>query len=588
MEADLSALSQNELLERCMRLEEQLKVSNARITALTEAARSTNSSSDVLAARPKKPMKQFDASLHATRFIALKFSYLGHRYNGFEHANRCFTPLPTIEEVLWKALRKARLISPAVPEDADDSFDVIWNEKTRKEQYYIHGKPRPGDERRKRLEISWDGCEYSKCGRTDRGVSAFGQVIGIRLRSNAPVPKEAPLQTTGEDTDEHPEPIAGDKVPHEAQSESFDPIKDEIPYVYMLNMILPSDIRILAWCPSPPKGFDARYSCQERRYKYFFTNPAFCPTPGPLGLVHASGERAPVREGWLDIEKMREAAKKLEGLHDFRNLCQLDASKQMPSCQRRMTFADVEEIETDPTTLVLDPQLNAFGGVEENMPNGTVSRSLAGPKVFAIVLHGSAFLWHQVRCIASVLFLVGQGLESPNVIDKLLDIEQTPGRPHYAMADDAPLVLWDCVYPSENQTSENGLNWIYAGDESTVPALNGKGDGKFGLGGTVDELWTQWQQAKLREAQIGGLLSLALSHGDGTSITRGGLRDPQSVKSRSQKVFEGGGKARLVGDYQPLMQRRPMDTLEVLNARYLTTVKGARRFAGRGMDINQD
>ena len=32
--------------------------------------------------------------------------------------------------------------------------------------------------------INWDECDYSKCGRTDVGVSAFGQVISLRVRSN--------------------------------------------------------------------------------------------------------------------------------------------------------------------------------------------------------------------------------------------------------------------------------------------------------------------------------------------------------------------------------------------------------------------
>jgi tRNA pseudouridine38/39 synthase len=32
-----------------------------------------------------------------------------------------------------------------------------------------------------------------------------------------------------------------------------------------------------------------------------------------------------------------------------------------------------------------------------------------------MIIKGSAFLWHQVRCMVSVLFLIGQGLESPSV-----------------------------------------------------------------------------------------------------------------------------------------------------------------------------
>ena len=588
MEDDLPSVSHADLLARCTRLEQQLKAQTAQIAELSKVANEAKRRSPSPSIVPNRATKDFDASRHSTRFIALKLSYLGHRYNGFEHANRCFTPLPTIEEVLWKALRKTRLISPPVPEGADTSFETIRDEKERERKYYIHGKSRPADALRKqRLEISWEGCQYSKCGRTDRGVSAFGQVIGIRVRSNAPVSKENPLTNGGGNDMQHPPtpPATGADVDADLDSadlkeqevRAFDPINDELPYVYMLNMVLPPDIRILAWCPTPPEGFDARYSCQERRYKYFFTNPAFCPTPGPMGLVYADGSKAIVREGWLDIEKMRAAAKKLEGLHDYRNFCQIDASKQMPSCERRITHTEIEEVQSAPLAFSTDPELSASG--EEAASNVNDYHHDPGPKVYAIVIHGSAFLWHQVRCTAAVLFLVGQGLESLDVIDRLLDIKQTPGRPHYAMADDAPLVLWDCIYPHEDEDTQEGLKWIHAGDEASIPALTSKGDGKFGLGGVVDELWTQWQEVKLKEAQLSGLLSLAMAQGDVSSIKRGGFRDPWSVKARSQKVFEGRAKARLVGNYQPLLTRRFMDSLETLNARYLTTVKGARRLA---------
>lgn len=36
-------------------------------------------------------------------------------------------------------------------------------------------------------------------------------------------------------------------------------------------------------------------------------------------------------------------------------------------------------------------------------------------RLFAMIIKGSAFLWHQVRCLVAVLFMIGQGLESPNV-----------------------------------------------------------------------------------------------------------------------------------------------------------------------------
>ncbi|MGP1946075.1 MAG: hypothetical protein ACTS8Y_04790 [Arsenophonus sp. ER-EMS1-MAG3] len=40
-----------------------------------------------------------------------------------------------------------------------------------------------------------------------------------------------------------------------------------------------------------------------------------------------------------------------------------------------------------------------------------------------LTLVGKAFLWHQVRCIVGVLFLIGSGKESPSVVKRLLDID---------------------------------------------------------------------------------------------------------------------------------------------------------------------
>lgn len=38
-------------------------------------------------------------------------------------------------------------------------------------------------------------------------------------------------------------------------------------------------------------------------------------------------------------------------------------------------------------------------------------------ELWAMKIKGSAFLWHQIRCMVAVLFLIGQGLESSNVRD---------------------------------------------------------------------------------------------------------------------------------------------------------------------------
>ena len=75
--------------------------------------------------------------------------------------------------------------------------------------------------------------------------------------------------------------VKGEKlVDSEESTPAFDDVKDELPYIQLLNRVLPEDIRVLAWCPNPPADFSARFNCKERRYRYFFTQPAYAPVPG--------------------------------------------------------------------------------------------------------------------------------------------------------------------------------------------------------------------------------------------------------------------------------------------------------------------
>ncbi|KAF2149334.1 pseudouridine synthase, partial [Myriangium duriaei CBS 260.36] len=453
----------------------------------------------------------FDRSRYSTRYIALKFAYLGQRYNGLEYVANNPTPLPTVEEELWKALAKTRLIFPT-------------------------------GEAAERGEVSWEGCEYSKCGRTDKGVSAFGQVVALRVRSARPVPGLAPKKKVVEDERE------GEDQHEEAEvleEKEFDPIRDELPYIQLLNRVLPHDIRALAWCPDPPEGFSARFSCEERRYRYFFTNPAFAPVPGARGLQRTVDGK-PLREGWLDIEVMQDAAKRLEGLHDFRNFCKVDPAKQITNHERRIFHASIEEIDM------------------RRHPVGYT------PKLYSFNVNGSAFLWHQVRNMVAVIFLVGQGLESPSVVSDLLDPKKAPTRPKYEMASDAPLVLWDCIFPKKGDPErKDALNWVRVGDEggrdSSKQADVDGGDGKFGRNGIMDSLWTTWRQRKIDEVLAGSLVDLVATQGRQTSLP---ARDGAEMR-RSTRIFEGANTARAIGRYIPVMQKERMDHFSVINARYL-------------------
>ncbi|ODH49435.1 tRNA pseudouridine(38-40) synthase [Paracoccidioides brasiliensis] len=602
---DYPSWSQSSLISRITELERQLNYyqnnndgkkqadgSKEHISSITETAASHSPSRS----SPNKKHRDIDPSKYNTRFIALKFAYLGQRYGGYEHSNGNITPLPTIEEELWKALRKARLIFPqSVEGDGQAQVERGEGEQGEGERLHI---------------IDWTGCQYSKCGRTDRGVSAFGQVVGIRVRSARPKKqvvtdgrgKEGPgavgiaAVATPEISSTTPDayrsgaetPLVGASgcASEESDNEDeWDDIADELPYITILNRVLPEDIRVLAWCPNPPSDFDARFSCRERRYRYFFTQPAFSPTPGPLGFLKRGSDQkssgsdsypsTELREGWLDIEAMREGARYLIGTHDFRNFCKIDPSKQITNHVRHIYHADIELLDpqTKPLSYLGQPEFQALeagnGELDRNLVTKDSLLSSSNMKIYSITIHGSAFLWHQVRHLAAILFLIGQGLERPSIIPELLDIEKNPRRPTYEIASDAPLVLWDCIFPHGRSGSrEDGLDWVYAGDSRAAKV--GKGDNnKFGLGSTVDTLWKVWRQRKIDEILAGELLDLAVSQCDRSALSRGGFKNATpDLENRSQKVFYGGNEGKFGGKYVPVMERRKLDTVEAINARY--------------------
>ncbi|KAI6872388.1 pseudouridine synthase [Hortaea werneckii] len=570
---DYTHLSHADLVTRVTELEQQLRTLNAKHTASS----TTSSPAAPPKKKPKKPAKPFDPSKYNTRFIALKFAYLGGEYNGFEHHSNNTTPLPTVEEELWRGLRKTKLIFP--------DFTKVR-----------------GDEG----EVCWDGVEYSKCGRTDRGVSAFGQVVGLRVRSSQPKGrKKKDVGGDGAAGEQGSEGMSNGGASAAPQSDSntadasadageqsgpmvepkWDSIRDELPYIQLLNRVLPPSIRILAWCPHPPQDFSARFSCKERRYRYFFTNPAYPVGPGS-------------KDGLLNVPAMQEAAKKYEGLHDFRNFCKVDPSKQITNFERRIFSAGIHAVSTGGGQA---PQgfAQSNGHQETNSVGQEGRLKLSEPELYYFEVRGSAFLWHQVRHLIAVLFLVGQGYEHPSIVDKLLDTNVCPSKPVYEMADDRPLVLWDCVFPDLEKLAEqqdhvvdqesgktgyeDALDWIYVGDEiggrdQSKRAIPGIDDGKFGRNGIMDELWAQWRQRKIDEVLAGHLMDVVSGLGSRPQPQSGDDANGQNgddvlnvhkdLLERSDRVFDGSDRPRTVGTYIPVLQRERMETPDVVNARY--------------------
>lgn len=121
---------QEQLLRRVQELEEEVKRLQEKLREDKEGAgrRGTPSAPGKAKKRQQRP---FDFSAHSRRHVALKIAYLGWGYQGFASQENTSN---TIEEKLFEALKKTRLV-----DDRQTS-------------------------------------NYHRCGRTDKGVSAFGQV----------------------------------------------------------------------------------------------------------------------------------------------------------------------------------------------------------------------------------------------------------------------------------------------------------------------------------------------------------------------------------------------------------------------------
>ncbi|CAA7018671.1 unnamed protein product [Microthlaspi erraticum] len=282
----------------------------------------------------RKAEKSIPSHLISKRYIALKIMYFGKRFYGFSAEAQME---PSIESEIFKAFERTRLLV--------------------------------GDKK---------DCNYSRCGRTDKGVSSTGQVVALFLRSRLKTP------------------------PGEALVDEKMGLEGEYDYVRVLNRALPDDIRVIGWSPVPI-DFHARFSCSAREYKYFFWRQN------------------------LDLSAMDTAGKKFLGEHDFRNFCKMDVAN-VHVYTRRVTFFEVSPCQN----------------------------SHEGAQLCTFTMRGSAFLWHQVRAMVAVLFMIGQGVESVDLIDTLLDTKTTPRKPQYLLASEIPLVLRTCEFENINFICSSG------------------------------------------------------------------------------------------------------------------------------------
>ena len=396
------------LLETSVISSDQLKAAHA---SLKE--RHNQEAAEKAAAAAEKAQADVTAfkSEYRTRHIALRVYYEGKRYNGLAQTVGMEAD-NSVERHLFAALQKTHL---------------------------IHSR---------------DTCKYSRCGRTDKGVSAVGQVVAMRLKSAIPlqaswdqdglnlvpdtpqgetllpknstdriavwVPpkarngdnkskkkdkKKAKLNPSASTTQAKPATLNGDNTSTNNANQGPRVQKEAAEYTYdkILNSVLPDDIRVLGWCPVSEE-FSARFSAAKRTYRYFF-----------------------VRRN-LDLDAMRQGLQRMIGTHDFRNLCKLNVV-EVSNYVRKILSADV---------------ISCSSG---NGDDGGGSNNF-GRDVYYFQIEGQAFLWHQIRCIVEIMFMIGRHLESPSVVTELLNVEKYPGKPSYPPASEFPLVLHECGYPN--------------------------------------------------------------------------------------------------------------------------------------------
>ncbi|XP_053676249.1 tRNA pseudouridine(38/39) synthase [Anopheles nili] len=240
---ELLALSKEELIDKI----NQLEAHNTQLKSIVQKNLQTLENSHSKGTKKHRP---FDFSKCFKRHVLLRFYYLGWDYQGFAAQENS---IETIEHHIFATLKKVCLIE------------------------------------------SRESSNYNRCGRTDKGVSAFHQVISLDIRSKF--------------------------SPEEQMDEQR--LMGELDYCSMLNRVLPEEIRCLAWMPIVNPAYSARFDCRSRTYRYFFPR------------------------GNLNIPAMEESARYLLGTHDFRNLCKMDVGNGVVCFMRTVDEINIRSSQAD-------------------------------------------------------------------------------------------------------------------------------------------------------------------------------------------------------------------------------------------------
>jgi len=152
-------------------------------------------------------------------------------------------------------------------------------------------------------------------------------------------------------------------------------VRDERAWLFGVNTHLPDDVASL-WSREVSEDFSARFSATARQYRYVILN-----RPGRSAAFHS---KVTWRHGLINEQAMHEAAQALVGEHDY-------SSFRSSSCQADHALRNIHYI--------------------------NVSRK---DDFIYIDIKANAFLHHMVRNIAGSLLMIGQGEQTVDWMQALL------------------------------------------------------------------------------------------------------------------------------------------------------------------------
>ena len=175
-----------------------------------------------------------------------------------------------------------------------------------------------------------------------------------------------------------------------------------------LNGRLPNDIRVLE-VSEVPMEFHPRFKSKKKTYVY---------------RILEGREKSPFAENYfyqvpkcLDIEKMKNAAKSIEGVHDFASF------QAMGGTIRESTVREIYSLKIEEHKIMRSDKL-----IGESLIWGDENR------IIDIAVTGNGFLYNMVRIIVGTLIDIGRGKIEEGKIEEIINSKNRENAGHTAPA----------------------------------------------------------------------------------------------------------------------------------------------------------